>query len=164
MTGSRGILDVRLLIITDRAIDPALLALQEAGAHQNEAFALLGGILYEDQQSFEFTSCYIPDQTSFQTEDGLHVEVPGSALHRANLEFHHRGELMAGQVHSHPTDAFHSSLDDALPLVTLLGALSIVVPDFAADGISSIHRWAFYRLIGVREWRLTREDEVEYRI
>ena len=77
----------------------------------------------------------------------------GRALHSANIAFYRRGEIMAGQVHTHPTDAFHSPVDDHFPLVTLLGALSIVMPDFAGAGISSLKRWAFYRLTGSGTWK-----------
>lgn len=35
------------------------------------------------------------------------------------------------QVHTHPGEAFHSSTDDAYPLVHEVGFLSLVIPDFA---------------------------------
>jgi hypothetical protein len=38
-------------------------------------------------------------------------------------------------VHAHPTDAFHSPTDDTYPIVTTVGGLSIVVPDFARRGV-----------------------------
>lgn len=37
------------------------------------------------------------------------------------------------QVHSHPQEAFHSRADDEWAIVRHLGALSIVLPDFARD-------------------------------
>lgn len=163
MTGPRGLLDVRRFILTDSVLDPAVHAMQDAGVQHDEAFVLLGGSLCRSGEALNFTSCYMPEQTPCGTPSGLMVEVSGSALHKANLEFHGRGEIMAGQMHSHPTDAYHSQLDDALPLVTLLGALSIVVPDFAEGGTSSIERWASYRLTGPGAWRPVRGGEVEYR-
>jgi len=39
-------------------------------------------------------------------------------------------ETYAARIHSHPTEAFHSSVDDANPVLTYQGALSIVVPYF----------------------------------
>jgi len=163
VTGPRGLLDVRRFVLTSSAINPAMIALKEAGARCDEAFALLGGTLSQDGEALEFTSCFVPEQTPYRTPDGVMVEVSGSALHRANLEFYRRGEIMAGQVHSHPSDAYHSQLDDALPLVTLLGALSVVIPDFAAAGTASLDRWACYRLIGPSAWRAMKGEELEYR-
>lgn len=39
-------------------------------------------------------------------------------------------DLYAARIHSHPGDAFHSSADDANPVITFEGGLSIVVPFF----------------------------------
>ena len=35
------------------------------------------------------------------------------------------------QVHTHPAEAFHSSIDDEFPIIHTPGFLSLVVPDFA---------------------------------
>jgi hypothetical protein len=39
------------------------------------------------------------------------------------------------QVHSHPTEAYHSETDDTYPIVTVRGGLSLVVPDFGRAGL-----------------------------
>ena len=71
-------------------------------------------------------------------------------------------QLLAGQVHSHPTDAYHSEVDDHNPLVTLLGSLSLVVPHFARAGRADVLDWAWYRLVGLGRWaELSRADRVE---
>ena len=61
------------------------------------------------------------------------------------------GETLGGQAHSHPTDAYHSDTDDHLALVTLLGAISLVVPDFAARRQPSAD-WFWARLVGAQHW------------
>jgi hypothetical protein len=71
--------------------------------------------------------------------------VEGSELHRLNVWLFEHGEELAVQVHSHPTDAYHSDTDDAYPIVAIRGGLSIVVPDFARDGLLG-HGVAYYRL------------------
>ena len=43
------------------------------------------------------------------------------------------GEMVLAQLHTHPGPAFHSGADDRLALPRHTGAISIVVPDFAAD-------------------------------
>jgi hypothetical protein len=59
---------------------------------------------------------------------------------------------LGGQIHSHPTSAYHSDTDDHFPLVTLVGALSIVIPDFALHAPDDKDDWALYRLRGYGEW------------
>jgi hypothetical protein len=39
------------------------------------------------------------------------------------------------QIHTHPHTAFHSSTDDAWPLIHTPGFLSLVIPDFAQGEI-----------------------------
>ncbi|MDE1468325.1 hypothetical protein [Aurantiacibacter sp. D1-12] len=42
-----------------------------------------------------------------------------------------RGMGVRVQVHTHPSEAFHSATDDAYPLLPEAGFLSLVIPDFA---------------------------------
>ena len=139
-----------------------LSVLRRAGEQGNEAFVLWGGRI--DGEVLEFESAIVPPQTAHRTPHGLLVTVEGSALFQVNKELYQRGQLLAGQVHSHPTDAYHSDTDDCHSLVTLTGALSVVIPDFARGGLESVSRWAWYRLTGQGEWaELTRSDKVELR-
>ena len=43
------------------------------------------------------------------------------------------GEMVLAQLHTHPGPAFHSRADDRFALPRHTGAISIVVPNFAAD-------------------------------
>lgn len=163
MIGPRGLLDVETFVLDAAVLHLTVAALQHVGFERNEGFVLLGGALEEEGRVLTFRSSYWPDQTPRHAPDGLLVEVAGEALHTANLAFYRRGEIMAGQVHTHPTDAFHSPIDDHFPLVTLLGAISIVIPDFATGGIESLDRWAFYRLASPAVWRSVTDGEIEVR-
>jgi hypothetical protein len=133
-------------------VDQTLEPLQEAGDHGYEAFVLWGGILADDGARLDFASAFFPAQTTSRGEEGLLVVVDGDALFRANRAFYERGHILAGQVHSHPTDAYHSSTDDDYPLMTLIGGLSAVVPDFGAAGRDGLAEWAWYRLVDTGEW------------
>jgi hypothetical protein len=139
-----------------------LAVLAKAGQEGHEAFVLWGGTVSTDRTTATFGTLIAPAQTAHRTPEGLLVTVDGDALFSVNRALYSRGELLAGQVHSHPTDAYHSSTDDHYPLVTLAGALSVVVPDFAAHAPDDISRWAWYRLVGTGTWAsLTRKDRVE---
>jgi len=96
-------------------------------------FILWSGISRED--SFEFRTAHAPRQTAYRTRDGLSVKVSGPALHRLNRWLLDNNEVLAAQVHAHPTDAFHSETDDSYPIVTARGGLSLVAADFARDGL-----------------------------
>lgn len=132
----------------------------EAGQQGAEAFVLWGGAI--DNGRVDFRSAFVPSQLAHATDQGLLVTVDGEALFAANKSLFERGEVLAGQVHSHPTEAFHSSTDDCFSLVTLVGALSIVIPDFGRGGLEAVSDWAFYRLVGQGQWNgLDPTDRVE---
>ena len=88
----------------------------------------------------------MPRQTAYRLSEGLCVRVEGPELHRLNIWLYEHHELLAVQVHAHPTDAYHSETDDTYPIVTTRGGLSLVVqspqkytrsPRFAVDIMDS---------------------------
>lgn len=143
--------EVREFVVPLELVDRTLDQLREAGREGYEAFVLWGGRFLGDER-FEFVSAYVPEQTTSRSEEGLLVYVDGDALFRVNRAFYERGLVLGGQVHSHPTDAYHSETDDAYPLATLVGALSGVVPDFGDGGRNRLDEWAWYRLVGAGAW------------
>lgn len=146
-----GLLDVRTFVIPSDILAETISFLREVGAQGNEGFVLWSGIL-AGPDIFRFKSVLIPEQRAMETEHGLLVTVEGEALFQVNKAVHERNEILAAQVHTHPTSAYHSSTDDTFPLVTLVGALSIVLPDFACTAPGDIDRWAWYRLSKRVKW------------
>jgi hypothetical protein len=59
--------------------------------------------------------------------------------------------LLIAQIHSHPSEAYHSETDDTYPIATTAGALSIVVPDFAIRPFR-LNDCAVYRLLPKQGW------------
>lgn len=142
-------------------LDATVGVLQTAGKNGLEAFVVWGGTVEKDGTEINFRSGLVPKQEGHTTPSGLLVTVSGESLFDVNRQLYARGEVLAAQVHSHPTDAYHSDTDDCFSLVTLTGALSIVVPSFGRGGSSDLTGWAWYRLAGKGEWtELTRDDEV----
>jgi hypothetical protein len=45
------------------------------------------------------------------------------------------------QVHTHPSEAFHSKTDDDFPLIHEVGFLSLVIPDFAHGPVGFDHAY-----------------------
>lgn len=145
--------EVTRYVIPASVVEPTLSELRTVGEDHNEAFVVWGGTVSEGGKQLTFTSAVWPDQTASRSPEGLLVVVEGDALFALNKHLYQRGELLAGQVHTHPASAYHSSTDDDFPLVTLVGGLSVVIPDFARAGLQDLDRWAFYRLEALGVWR-----------
>jgi hypothetical protein len=107
--------------------------LRAAGDNRHEAFVLWSGVL--EQSTFVVRNAHSPVQTAYRSDDGVCVRVDGNELHRLNVWLYQHSEMLGVQVHSHPTDAYHSDTDDTYPIATTVGALSIVVPEFGRRGL-----------------------------
>lgn len=117
--------------------------LWRAGRRGLELFVLWSGVI--EGTEFAVRTAHVPRQKSYQLDTGLMVRVDGDALHRLNAWLYNHQEILAIQVHSHPTEAFHSDTDDAYPIVTAAGSISIVAADFCRYGLFS-DATAVYRL------------------
>ena len=130
--------------------------LREVGRDGNECFVLWSGVI--DNDHFVCKTVHVPKQTAFRLSGGLCVRVDADELHRLNLWLYKNGERLGVQVHSHPTEAYHSDTDDAFPMVTTLGGLSLVVPDFCRFGVRG-QGTALYRLTK-SGWKEVPTDDV----
>lgn len=117
--------------------------LRRAGRRGLELFVLWSGVI--EGTELVARTVHVPRQTSYQLESGLMVRVDGDALHQLNIWLYEHQEILAVQVHAHPTEAFHSDTDDAYPIVTAEGSTSIVAADFCRGGLLS-DATAVYRL------------------
>ena len=123
-------------------------AIRSAGQDGYELFVVWSGT--RDADIFNVAKVHIPDQTSYKQDSGLCVRVDGSELHRLNVWLYEAQQVIGVQVHSHPTDAYHSETDDTYPIATLDGSVSVVLPYFGRDGWES-RDIAAYRL-GPNGW------------
>jgi hypothetical protein len=122
--------------------------LRAAGCTRSECFVLWSGV--QEHDTFQIRTAHVPRQTAYRSPDGLCVRVEGDELHRLNVWLFEHGEQLAVQVHSHPTEAYHSDTDDTYPIVTVRGGLSLVVPNFGRAGLLG-DGVAYYRL-GYSGW------------
>lgn len=154
--------NVRHFAIARSVLVDSLAYLSKAGADGYEAFVVWGAVLENGGARATMRTVIAPSQTAHRTPDGLLVTVEGRALFEINRTLYERGEILAAQMHSHPRDAYHSTTDDHFPLVTLDGALSVVVPNFALNAPGDIDEWAWYRLVRAGDWEpLSSTDAVE---
>lgn len=141
-----GLLDCTRFVVPRQIVDETIELLVAAGADGNEAMVVWGAVWGDHDRKLECRTMYCPEQLPVRTEDGVAVLIAGDALRELNRSLSKRGEVLAVQVHAHPDDAYHSATDDRLAVATTLGALSIVVPHFAAGGLEQWRQWATYRL------------------
>src|SRR2546428_13945261 len=60
-----------------------------------------------------------------------YFHIPRQGMARLMEHLRTSGLYIAGQVHTHPSEAFHSHADDTWAIVRHVGAISIVTPEFA---------------------------------
>ncbi|MEJ7786481.1 MAG: hypothetical protein WKF96_16890 [Solirubrobacteraceae bacterium] len=133
---------VRRFTVPERVVSSTERSLRSAGREGYELFVLWSG--QHSGPRFDVLTAHVPRQTSYRLETGLCVRVDGEALHALNVWLFDSGETLGAQIHAHPTRAYHSETDDTFPIVTTLGGLSLVVPDFCRRGL--FVRSAAYRL------------------
>lgn len=124
--------------------------LRSVGARGLEGMALWVGV--HDGAVFGIREIVVPEQRGIRTDHGLAVTVAAPELHRLNLHLYRSGMRLLAQIHSHPTEAYHSEMDDEYAIATALGSFSLVVPDFARDPFA-IARCATYRLTPRPWWK-----------
>lgn len=125
--------EIGRFVVADEIIAVTDAALREVGADGFERFVLWTGVRTGGE--FIVRTTHVPEQTAYKMEEGVCVRVDGETLFRLNRWQYEHSETLGVQVHSHPHDAYHSETDDTFPIVTALGGLSIVVPEFGRAGL-----------------------------
>ncbi len=140
---------MKTIVVPRAAVAEAHAHLRRVGRAGFEGFALWAGVA--EGQSFTVRHTIIPAQKGIKAEEGVCVRVESEELHRINVWLHEHGFTLIGQIHCHPTNAYHSETDNAYPIVTTLGGISIVVPDFAQRSFV-LEKCAVYRLMPGEGW------------
>jgi hypothetical protein len=153
----KGFLGVKTIIVPRAMVAEAHAHLRRVGRAGFEGFALWAGV--SAGQSFTVLQTVIPTQKGIKAEKGVCVRVESEELHRINVWLYEHGYTLIAQIHSHPTDAYHSETDDEYPIVTTLGGISIVVPDFAQRSFM-LEECAVYRLMPADGWVELSAEEV----
>lgn len=155
--------DVSTVLLPASVVRETHAHLRAVGRRGLEGVALWAGV--QEGATFGVSEAIVPRQDGVRTEHGLMVSVDGPELQRINLHLYRAGLRLLAQVHSHPTHAYHSAMDDEYAIATALGSFSIVVPDFA-EAPFSVAGCATYRLSarpwwkpgGRPEWTAVRPD------
>jgi proteasome lid subunit RPN8/RPN11 len=140
---------IQRIVVPASALHHAHDFMRKVGELGYEGLALLVG--RSSGQAFEVTDVWVPRQRVHQSEQGIGVVVDANELHRINVALYSERLEVAGQIHSHPTNAYHSDTDDDFAIANTVGAISIVVPDFATRAFR-LDDCAVYRLALTGEW------------
>ncbi len=143
-----GLSDIHSVLVPKELALRAHAHLQAVGEAHMEGFALWAGI--PTGETFQVLETIIPTQSGLWMENGVCVTVTADELHRINMWLYEHGMTLIAQLHSHPGEAYHSETDDAFPIATTLGSLSLVIPNFARDPFA-LDLCAIYRL-STRGW------------
>jgi proteasome lid subunit RPN8/RPN11 len=130
--------------------------LRDAGASGFEGVGFWAGQVEGD--TFLVRAAVVPAQWGQRSQSGVSVVVGGDELFRMNVWLHKNGLTLIAQLHSHPGDAYHSETDDDFAIMTRVGGLSIVVPNFAREPFS-FDTAAIYRLAEKGQWSSLTSDE-----
>lgn len=142
-----------MIMAITSAIDPVartIDVLQAAGERKEERVVLWLGPASARPGATSVTEMYEPDQIT----DIDYFRLPPATL-QALMRHLRAGRLkIVAQVHSHPGEAFHSEVDDEWAIVRHVGALSLVVPDFArwTTPTNFVDQAVAYELSANNEW------------
>jgi len=151
-----GYLDIERVLVPREIVLEGHRFLSLVGKQRHEGIALWVGVREGD--TFLVTNLLIPRQKGVSGDSGLCAVIEGDELARIGRELYAAGKLLFAQLHTHPTEAYHSSTDDEFSIVTKIGGLSLVIPDFAVRPFD-LNDCAIYRLNAAGEWaEMTPED------
>ena len=142
---------LRKIMVQRGTIEKTLQTMRKFGSHGWEALILWLGEIGPEEGKARVIEAFVPNQKPIKGEDGVGYFVDSKTLFQLNKNLSETGLRLIAQVHSHPTEAFHSAADDRYAIVTTDGGLSLVVPNFG-HAVAHPTAWANYRLFG-SDWK-----------
>lgn len=151
-----GFLDISRVRVPQEIVFEGHRFLRLAGEQHMEGICLWVG--YREGTNFVVSDLLIPRQRGVSSDSGLCAIIDSDELSRIGRMLYQANKLLFGQLHTHPTVAYHSTTDDENSIVTTLGGLSLVIPDFAIRPFQ-LADCAIYRLDAVGIWAELRPEE-----
>lgn len=144
-----GLMHIETVLLPKEFVDAVYREFQSTGQEGFERLALFAG----EKRGTEFSVTHLlyPKQHLIRTYQGLSFHVDGEELERIGEWLFQNSISLMAQIHSHPSEAYHSKADDELAIITTFGGISIVVPDYGFSD-NSLEQSAFYRLLPATGW------------
>lgn len=145
------------VLVTNQHIEETLQHLQAAGQGRVECVVLW--LARYDEDAIRVQRVYRPDQEAKADV----FKIPSASMQKIMSILAAEDLMIGAQVHSHPFEAFHSRADDVWAIVRHVGALSLVVPYFAAETVSSsfLADTKTFTLIPGNHWQEVPEGQIE---
>jgi proteasome lid subunit RPN8/RPN11 len=91
-----------------------------------------------------------------------YFEIPRKGIAALMDRLRTQGLYVVSQIHTHPHEAFHSPADDKWAIVRHLGALSIVLPNFAKSTTlkNFLREAAVYQLDDANNWNAVNSEQM----
>lgn len=115
------------IFIPPPGIAQTLQSLQRSGQRRQEGIVFWLG--RRSGERIDIAEVYEPAHEA--NADYFHI--PPRSMQALQEELRTKRLMIAAQVHSHPMEAFHSRADDTWAVIRHVGAVSIVLPYFAAN-------------------------------
>jgi hypothetical protein len=144
-----GFLDINRVYVPREIVLEGHRFLRLTGKQHMEGICLWVG--YREGTNFIVSDLLIPHQRGVSSESGLCAIIHGDELARIGRMLYEAKKLLFGQLHTHPTEAYHSVTDDENSIVTAMGGVSLVIPDFAVRPFN-LNDCASYRLDADGVW------------
>jgi len=141
-------------------VEQSLQAMRDAGARRTERVVLWLSKRPVSPQN-PIVEAFVPEQRV--AIDYFRIPPASMTALMTHLRVHKLA--LAAQIHSHPAEAFHSRADDTWAIVRHEGALSLVVPYFAAQTTleNFSDQIAMFRLSALDQWcEIPRRDLAHY--
>ena len=149
--------DVSKIILPSSCLNKAYRQMRVAALQHLEALALFAGI--KEHNTFHILETIIPGQVKPKPEGAAILGVPAGELHRIRCWLEENEFQLIAQIHSQPRTSPQRLQHAAVPLLQLIGGISIVVPDFAHAPIKP-ETWEVYRLSAADKWIALEKHEV----
>lgn len=156
MTAPVDLLVATRFVVPVRLASGCVSAMVKRGQRGAELFVALTATIEDEGSTVRFRRALVPRQTAYSTAHGLLVMIDSDALFELNQDCRKHGDVVAGQMHSHPDTAYHSQADDELAIVQLPGGLSVVVPHFGRGGMDAAATWSVHQLTPEGDWTAPR--------
>jgi len=144
-----GLSHIESVLIPREFIESIYKEFRQTGEEGYERLALFAG--KKKGLVFTVTNLIFPVQHLTKGPRGVSFYVDGNELERIGEWLYENSCHLMAQVHSHPAEAYHSEADDELAIITGIGGISIVVPDYG-NSDAYFSNSAFYRLLPGSGW------------
>lgn len=110
----------------------------------------------EQNDLFEVKEVWFPKQENTI----ISYYISAIDVHHLNVKLNKNNYSAIAQLHTHPGDAFHSTVDDEHTILNLPGSFSIVFPNYGSIPVNAISKWMVYRLLD-GEWKYQTKNKVK---